>query len=212
MKYIGIDPGQRGAICVLNQDGAVTTLMDLPNTAQGIVKVLREATQEAQGLTMYAQDVAVCVERVGSRPTDGLRGLATFMNGAGIIEGACTALGFTVGLPWPQTWKRAFGLVGRRKEGSMKAAQGLAPDVTFRRHDEAEAYLLARFAYLQGGRWAQVCAELKGEKGAGLTGGKTKKPRRAPSGNALRKGRGKCHATQRVEAPGDTGILIVSEG
>lgn len=213
-KYIGIDPGQHGAVCVLNDAGHIVMLRDLPDVtregAEGLVKILTDGPLMGVGEEIDGEGVAVCVEYVESRPTDGLRGLARFMRGAGIIEGVCVALGFSVGLPRPQVWRRAYQLRGRGKEGSMRRAQGLTgPGVKFTRHDEAEAYLLARFAWNNRERWGEVARELRGaqrgkKKKTGLTGRKVKKPLRASG----KKGRGKCHATQR-DASEDVGVLVI---
>lgn len=216
MKYIGIDPGQRGAVCVLNDAGHIVLLADLPQGAQGLTELLKDGPLRGAGEEIGGEGVAVCVEYVESRPTDGLRGLARFMRGAGIIEGVCTALfgSTSLGMPRPQVWRRAYQLRGRGKAGSVRRARGLAgPGVKFRRHDEAEAYLLARFAWLNRERWGALCVELRGKgaekkKGAGLTKAKRKK---SPSGRTAQ-GKGKGHATQKrvtQDAPGDTGCLVV---
>ncbi len=217
LHFVGIDPGQYGAVCVLNDAGHIVLLADIPDVTregpQGLVEMLKEGTAAPHGLTRKDGGVSCCVELVESRPTDGLRGLARFMRGAGIIEGVCVCLfgERNVGLPRPQVWRRAYQLRGQGKEGSMRRAQGLVGSgVKFTRHDEAEAYLLARFAWLNRERWGALCMELRGaQKGAGLTKGKRKKPLRA----SCEKGRGNRHATQKrmiqEEDPGDVGALVV---
>lgn len=150
-RYIGADPGARGAVAVLYDDGNIE-LIDLTN----------ELEQYIQLTTLLNHDIEtyVMVEDVCGRPGQSCQANTTFMKLAGYAE----FLGMYVSYPngafgkvKPQVWKKYFGLITRgltkteKKHLSIDLAKRLFPSVadqlTLSKDGRAEALLLARYCY-----------------------------------------------------------------
>jgi hypothetical protein len=149
MYYIGIDPGQEGAIAVMGKGDL--KVFDMPVvSAKGkpqldfanLGRILRECSQRG--------DCIALVERVGSMPGQGLSSTFKF----GMAYGGAIAALATLEIPYelitPATWKRTFRLVGGEKEDSRQRALELFPQMAellkFKKHHgRAEALLLAEY-------------------------------------------------------------------
>lgn len=143
---VGIDPGLSGALAILDTDGSVELLVDLP--------VIRDRSLawidggELQSLLLDAlrgrQGRAV-VERVSAMPRQGVASSFQFGVGFGSILGALQALHLPIELVTPAVWKRSLGL-SSNKRASLHKARLLFPtaDLRLAKHDgRAEALLLA---------------------------------------------------------------------
>ena len=146
-RYIGIDPGSKGCVVVLFEDGLVF-FHDLDaelSTYSNIIDIL--------------EDVAptyVAVEDVHGRPGQSCVANTTFMKLAGCAELTGWSLA-TAGFlkVAPQTWKKHFGLLSKgltktqRKHLSIDLAKELYPSVadqlTASKDGRAEALLIARY-------------------------------------------------------------------
>jgi len=144
--YIGIDPGQKGGLAVLTEDGLLLEHIPMPETRRGISDFLRAA-----GMTY--KNITVVVELVHSMPKQGVASTFKFGKGCGIILGICTALDFVIIEPTPQAWKKAI-LAGtdKGKGASIIVCENLFPKATLVQprcrnpHDGvAEAILLAEY-------------------------------------------------------------------
>ena len=148
--YIGIDPGLRGALAVIDEALDVIALHDVPTLT---LKARGGNTQQydlpgmAQLLRPYVgQSAHVTLEESQAMPGQGVR--STFTTGVGF--GAWLALLAALEIPYtrvrPAVWKRMFMLRGQDKEAARLLAQQLFPSTDLRlkkHHNRAEALLLA---------------------------------------------------------------------
>lgn len=146
---IGIDPGLSGAIAILNADGVIETVRDLP--------VIRDAKlawidgSELQSIIMAAlhgRTAVAVIERVSSMPAQGIASAFQFGVGFGSILGVIQARHIRIELVTPAVWKRALGL-SKDKDASLHKARLLFPtaELHLAKHDgRAEALLIAHYA------------------------------------------------------------------
>lgn len=151
--YIGIDPGSKGAMAVLNQDGEVVDIRDLTSNVM-----------DYAGMLIYVcyptDSYSVAVEDVRGRPGQSCIANTTFMKLAGYAE--LLGASFAVGNPnsdyfkvSPLTWKKHFGLTTKgltkteRKHLSIDLAKRFFPSVadklTASKDGRAEALLIAKY-------------------------------------------------------------------
>lgn len=140
--WIGVDPGKKGAIAVLTEDGDAT-----------VVDWKSEADMRDAMLSMDANlDVqAVCIERVGAMPGQGVVSMFSFGQNYGFWLGATAILQWPTFTARPQDWQK--GLIG--KEGAMPVAARLFPQVNLygpkggAKDGRADALLIAHYARKQ---------------------------------------------------------------
>jgi crossover junction endodeoxyribonuclease RuvC len=102
---LGIDPGAHGAISVLNENGELLELVDMPSTPEANGRPATNAPLLARILARTHARVAFC-EFVGARPTDAKVAAFAFGRARGCIEGCAGALGLPIVFLTPPTWKR----------------------------------------------------------------------------------------------------------
>lgn len=138
MTYIGIDPGKKGALAIIREDGVTLVPFDT----------------EAYNRELLRVDSALCaLERVGAMPGQGVTSMFSFGENYGFIQGLLTANAIPYELVTPQRWKKAFEVTGD-KNTSIAVAKRLFPGVSLRRTVQsrkdddgmAEALLLAEYA------------------------------------------------------------------
>lgn len=138
MTYIGIDPGKKGAMAIIREDGVLLVPFDTNAYNRELLRV----------------DNALCaLERVGAMPGQGVTSMFSFGENYGFIQGLLTANAIPYELVTPQRWKKAFEVTGD-KNTSIAVAKRLFPGVSLRRTVQsrkdddgmAEALLLAEFA------------------------------------------------------------------
>lgn len=122
---IGVDPGLSGAITVL-RDGEVLQVYDMPIIAslhgKGNTIDLEELSDRFR-LYLVHQPITVFIEAVHSMPNQGVASSFKFGRMSMAPEAISVALGYTVRLVTPQSWKKHFGLIGREKSASRAKAQ-----------------------------------------------------------------------------------------
>lgn len=153
MYSLGCDPGAHGALCVLDMDGKIVWLEDMP-----VVKVkvgTSERDRVSAPLLVKALqpwkgwlDKAV-LEKVGGMTGQSASAAFTFGYGCGMVEGVFAAMEFPVVLVTPQKWKKSMAL-GPDKGLARQMAMRLWPENadTFKRVKDdgrAEAALLAQW-------------------------------------------------------------------
>jgi crossover junction endodeoxyribonuclease RuvC len=149
--FIGIDPGLTGAVAVLNRDGELVAIHDLPvSKNEGFIKNKIDAFELSNIMKSYANSTVI-IERVNSRPGQGVASVFSLGDSLGVIRGVVGALGLQLHYVLPQVWKKACGLT-QDKEMSTKAALELFPaahQYIYRKkdHNRAEALLLARHLF-----------------------------------------------------------------
>lgn len=148
MLTIGIDPGLSGAIAILNDDGVIESLRDLP--------IIRDAKlawvdgSELQSIIMAAlrgRTAVAMIERVSSMPAQGIASAFQFGVGFGSILAVVQTMHIRIELVTPAVWKRAYGL-SKDKDASLFKARLLFPlaELHLKKHDgRAEALLIAHY-------------------------------------------------------------------
>ena len=145
-KILGVDPGVKGALALLDAQGNVLELRDMP-----IVKISRRAEVDPVGihdlLRMWRPTLAV-IETQGPRKGVG-GGASTFSLGRNY---GCLTAALSIGkIAWvsvtPLVWKKKMR-VTKEKATSMAAVSRRFPHVHCSRHDHAEALLIAEYGRL----------------------------------------------------------------
>ena len=160
MKKIGIDPGQTGAIAVM-EDGVVVKVFDMP-----VMGRLHGEGHEVDASSLAAElfDIGtgtiseVVLEQVDGRPKKGPNGpvklgstsIFNFGEGFGIIKGVLGALQIPVRMVSPGKWKASAGLTRKDKDAARSLAIQLHPEAAeyLRRKKDvgrADAICIARF-------------------------------------------------------------------
>lgn len=135
--YMGIDPGEKGAIATIV--GGTVTLTKMPATdgdiwcQLGIWKQLKEVTYEARPPNWHHRLVLCVVERIDPRPTEWMD-KKTGKWTQSILKSTCTLYGcyctvtallLAAGIPHevvgPKEWQKALGL-RRKKKGEKPSA------------------------------------------------------------------------------------------
>lgn len=151
-RYIGIDPGSKGAIASIDSDNNVLKLCDLSKSYLDYW-ILMQDWEDWEG-RWDRTDAAV--EDVCGRPGQSCQANTTFMKLAGMAEltGYCISSDMT--LVKPQVWKKHFGLIfpktmtkAEKKRKSVELARELFPSVAdqllYSKDGRAEALLIARY-------------------------------------------------------------------
>lgn len=152
--FLGIDPGNTGALVWLREDGLVLDVQDMPVlkiktgktiknrlSPQLLSDMLRSFPAESGTLFAY-------VEQVGAMPKQGVSSTFNFGMSYGMILGCLSALDIPFHTITPAHWKRLVGLRGGKGASRALAAQ-LYPDragmfARVKDDGRAEALLIAR--------------------------------------------------------------------
>lgn len=142
--YIGIDPGQLGALAVLDSGGEIREV--LLHDKLGYLQIL--------GLLVQKASLHAFVEHLNARPPMQCSAKTNFSLGEdfGWTCGVLESLRIPYQLVRPATWKKEFGCTSD-KNTSIQTARRLFPSVDLRRterckkdHDgKAEALLIAEW-------------------------------------------------------------------
>lgn len=145
--FIGIDPGQSGAISAIDASG--TWLGDIAGTATDtdLLDFMREF--KARG------SARACLERVWSSPGWGHAGAFKFGLSYGALRMAVLAVGVPLDEVLPRAWQKALGVTYPKDSTSVEKknitkarAQQLFPTVKVK-HAIADSLLIAEFARRQ---------------------------------------------------------------
>lgn len=135
--YIGIDPGQKGFVCVY--DSAEKRYAYWPLSDEALIPFLR-----AFGGT----DCMAVIEKVGAMPSQGRTSCFTFGENVGRVIGILECIGIPYVQVTPQKWQKEIwdsrdkvGIAGKNnKMVSYVAARRLHPDIDFRRTDKCKKF------------------------------------------------------------------------
>jgi hypothetical protein len=154
---IAIDPGLSGAIAILNADGVIESLRDLP-----IIRDLSLAWVDGSELSsiiaaaVRGRTAVAMVERVSSMPGQGIASSFLFGVGFGSILSVLQTRQIPIEFVTPAVWKRSYGL-GKDKHASLHKARLMFPtaELHLAKHDgRAEALLIAHYAMTRPSRVA----------------------------------------------------------
>lgn len=159
---VGIDPGLRGGIAILDQSLAIRLVAPMPLRESNLRKY-PNARQLAEMLSPFVLDCRfVVIEDVHAMPNQSISAMFNFGFGAGILTGVCETLGVPTLKLAPSAWKAQLGL-SKDKTRSFDKVRALwpreAPQMALKHDGVAEALLLA---YLGVNRFLDV---LKGREG-----------------------------------------------
>jgi len=152
--FLGIDPGKSGAVALLGPDN-LALVEPWPGDPVAAADLLRSWHAQNQ-ITMAA------LERVSSRPGQGVASVFSFGSNYGQWQGILAALAIPFTMPTPQAWQRGLIVPSDGpdpKARSLAVARRLFPTVDLHRkcdHGKADALLLALHARKEalGGRHA----------------------------------------------------------
>jgi len=143
--YLGIDPGQRGAIAFLQDDRC--GIYDCPDTIPGMVSLLTDITHVAPTLAV--------IEKVHAFYKSSAKSAFCFGENFGAWQAVLATRGIPYQFVTPRTWQKCVFDSAKRLDNSKKQAVELAerlfPGVEFRTKrgriidGRADALLLAEF-------------------------------------------------------------------
>ena len=119
-----IDPGITGAICI--HDEGRYTFFDMP------VLSMRNGKKRVDGqalATILKGCTHVAIEEVSAMPGQGVTSMFGFGYSAGVCAGVCGALGASVHMVSPRSWKAWCGLIGTDKDFSRTLAIQRYPEL-----------------------------------------------------------------------------------
>jgi len=163
---LAIDCGAKGALAWIHPDGSLHHIEDMPIvevrgkkrvSASGITQIMKQhvaslvVIEQAQAMPRKNKDAEGATD--GTETKMGAASTGAFFYGAGILEGAATALGLPVEIIHPRTWKTRSGTPAD-KGAARQMAQRLFPEFAglFKRKMDdgrADAALLGRWAALK---------------------------------------------------------------
>lgn len=154
MKVLGVDPGAKGALALV--EGHTVQIFDMPR-----LKVRRGASDkdEVDGFALFdllsdlSPDVAY-LEQVGGMDGQSASAAFNFGRAAAAPEYLLMGLRIRHTRVVPSVWKRALKIKGAKDDARMEAMRrwpALAKDFRIRRPDFAEAALIAEYGRLQEG-------------------------------------------------------------
>lgn len=144
---LSIDPGNSGALAFMTTRLTLIDLYSMPLIDSGSKGHTRNAIDGitlAQLVSAY-RPACVILERVASRPGQGVAGMFAFGRGVGVIEGVMQALDIPINYVSPVVWKRHHNLLKQPKSKSLDKARKLYPDAELhlKKHEgRAEAILI----------------------------------------------------------------------
>lgn len=159
MKIIGIDPGKHGAVAIYDAEKRdLVAIFDLPTRKQGkggsATGLMVCPLQLRSALTPYITPGTVAAVEVAIiKPPQKLTAARTIGLNYGILLATLAMLGVGVREMAPHEWKKRLGL-DDDKAASTSLAISLYPthiESLSKRHDRAEAALIARAAMLDVG-------------------------------------------------------------
>lgn len=166
MLFIGIDPGLRGAVSVLDHNG-LRAVFDLPVMQDPIAGPNAKIQRKIDSHTLAALLLNACPASEG-KPTAVIEAVATMgdknnsvqsqgslLRTLGALEAVLECLGWAPTYVRPQAWKKFYGLIDpdqtdtQRKRSSLEMARRLYPDCTdiplALHHNRAESILLGHY-------------------------------------------------------------------
>lgn len=148
--YIGIDPGQKGGIAMLNDHWEPrASCHPMPLSADKEIDVVAIH----QLIAEWPSPRRVAIEKVASMPKQGVASVFTFGKGYGRVLGMLEVVGYSYELVRPQVWKAALGVTADKGK-AIATAKRMFPELagTIGNHDGmAEALLIAIWRLRHGG-------------------------------------------------------------
>lgn len=156
----GIDPGQSGALAILDPENNRMRLFDMPIFEYITTRKRIKIDPYAIAAFLQQQPLALAyVEEVHSSPQMGVSSAFSFGEGKGILLGALAALGVPLTEVKPMIWKKQMRVPADKRAAVQRASQ-LFPQLAayFKGprggviDGRAEAALIALFGAMEAGR------------------------------------------------------------
>lgn len=156
VKVLGIDPGLFGALALYDEDG-LHDVLDIPiQKASGRGNEVNWPVLNQQWDDLFFWTDHVFLERVASRPGEGVSSAFKFGTVFGGLRGLCAAKLLPLTLVTPNVWKKSYGIQAS-KSGAVRRASELFPEQAQQFHGPrgglrdgpAEAALIARYGFYQ---------------------------------------------------------------
>ena len=148
---MAFDPGVNGAIAVLDRDGRLEELLDVP-----VITVKRKEIDVValnRVVLRYAnEDCIAGVEQVTSNAAPQAQASFTLGGSYYLFRGLCCANALPCERININTWKQYFSLKNKDKDASRGRASELYPSADLSRkkdHNKADALLMARWLWRQ---------------------------------------------------------------
>lgn len=125
MKIIGIDPGQKGSICIM--DDTEIKLYSMPKTIDLVRDILE---------THCTPDTHIFLEKAQVMPKNGVVGMAHYLQAYGEIIGVICVLRVPLTLVHPRTWCKVMhqgAKTGKPKARSEEVVKRLYPEINLMR-------------------------------------------------------------------------------
>ena len=132
MYLVGIDPGASGAICILNKDGSIHSVEDMPliitktetrkkapkGSKTKTVKTVKESKEvDAKTLSTIIPEASITLlEKVGAMPGQGVTSMFSFGETYGSIKSIASIKSEKLLLVRPNEWQKYFGLTMSKKD------------------------------------------------------------------------------------------------
>jgi crossover junction endodeoxyribonuclease RuvC len=150
MLYIGIDPGQKGGLCLIDEKKKPLKYSVMPNTVKGIVDWFVDVYEEY--CEQKSLQVTIISEKAQPMPKQGVTSAFTYGQHYGIFETLAAAMCLPFIEVRPAAWKKSLGL-NSEKTNSIKLCKQLFPSANLiptpksrKDHDGiAEALLIAEW-------------------------------------------------------------------
>ena len=122
MVYIGIDPGKKGAVAIIDENDVNV----YPWSDSEFVHLMRGLSDDEAA---RKKGIIACVEKVGAFSGQGVRSMFTFGRALGFIEGVLSGCWIGYQLIPPTVWKRDFSLLNTDKRQSIEVCKKLLPGI-----------------------------------------------------------------------------------
>jgi hypothetical protein len=124
-KILGIDIGAQGALALIDENGDLVDIFDMPVLQDGPKGRKAVNAPLLASIIFKSHASRAFVEYVGARPGEGAVGAFAFGRSRGVVEGVLGAAGLPVAFLTPASWKRTIGIPPGR-DGAKDAARSEA--------------------------------------------------------------------------------------
>jgi crossover junction endodeoxyribonuclease RuvC len=149
MIFVGIDPGQKGAIAIIDSFG-IADVIDMPviNKEIDAKKIYEFLKKEFFDYHIDVKDIFCLIEKSQSMPGQGVRSVFSYGKGYGKLIAILECFNINFVELHPVKWKRYFNLIKKNKNESIREAEKKFKNIKIKNDGQAEALLIAKYAKL----------------------------------------------------------------
>lgn len=146
MRILGLDPGLKGAITLIDVEKSIFYTESLPFFE--LTKTKTKKFIDSNKLSLIIKSLGLInysfMEQVGATPQMGVTSAFSFGEGYGKCQGVLAAFDVPLTLVPPQVWKKALSVPKDKQEAIARANQ-LIPGADLKKDGQAEASLIALY-------------------------------------------------------------------